>query len=44
MFSRSVLTKFTVLALAAAGLGLGGCQVNQDTYDSLRNAYNAQEG
>ncbi len=43
MLSRSVLTKFSVLALAAAGLGLGGCQVNQDTYDSLRNAYNAQK-
>lgn len=43
MFSRSILTKFTALALAAAGMGLGGCQVNQDTYDSLLSAYNAQK-
>lgn len=30
-----------LLLLAAAGFGLGGCQVNQDTYDSLLNGYNA---
>ncbi|MBY0308082.1 MAG: OmpA family protein, partial [Phycisphaerales bacterium] len=29
--------------VAAGGLFLGGCQVNQDTYDELRNAYNAQK-
>ncbi|HYD00604.1 MAG TPA: OmpA family protein [Phycisphaerales bacterium] len=41
MFSRSTLTKLTAVALAALGLGLGGCQVNHDTYDSLQSAYNA---
>jgi chemotaxis protein MotB len=43
MFSRATLFKFLTLGVAAAGLGLGGCQVNQDTYDSLRDAYNAQK-
>jgi len=41
MFSRSTLSKFAAVALTALGLGLGGCQVNHDTYDSLQNAYNA---
>jgi chemotaxis protein MotB len=40
MFSRSTVLKFTALVLAAAGMGLGGCQVNTDTYDSLQTAYN----
>ncbi|MFT3686510.1 MAG: OmpA family protein [Phycisphaerales bacterium] len=43
MFSRFTVLKLSTLALAAAGLGLGGCQVNQDTYDQLRDAYNAQK-
>jgi chemotaxis protein MotB len=43
MFSRFTVLKLTTLGLAAAGLGLGGCQVNQDTYDQLRDAYNAQK-
>lgn len=43
MFSRSIKLKFSALALAVVGLGLGGCQVNQDTYDSLLSAYNAQK-
>lgn len=40
MFTRSILIKFTALTVAVAGLGLGGCQVNQDTYDNLLSAYN----
>lgn len=43
MLSRSILFKLTSLAVAVVGLGLGGCQVNQDTYDELRSAYNAQK-
>jgi len=43
MFSRSMRSTIAALTLAAGGLGLGGCQVNQDTYDSLLAAYNAQK-
>lgn len=41
MSSRSIVSKFAAVALTVLGFGLGGCQVNHDTYDSLQNAYNA---
>jgi len=33
--------RLSLLALPAIGLLMGGCQVNRDVYDELRNGYNA---
>lgn len=42
MSTARTVAKLSALGLfALAGLGLGGCQVNHDTYDQLLNGYNA---